>query len=61
MGSELALIDLFGRTFLSLMALPGQTEIVLTALEMDLLIMGLSKLQVELKTGKIQGKMGKSS
>ena len=62
--TELALRSLFEETLLSLMCLPGRTELVLTDLKIHLrthFTMCLSVLQMELRTDTLQGNMDKSS
>ena len=58
--TELVLEGLLGLILLSLMGLPVLMEMVLTTLKMDLLKMTLSRWQMELGTGTIQGNVGKS-
>ena len=64
--TELALASLLQQTWLSLMGLPGRTELALTTFNFkkDLrknFTMGLSELQTELWTDTLQGNMKKSS
>ena len=57
-------MGLFQKTFLSLLCLPEQTELVITALKIDLLTdfkLSLSGLKAELWSYTLQGNMGKSS
>ena len=53
--TKIALTGLLGGISPSQMSLPGRTELVLTTLNMDLL------KEKELRTGTIQGNVGKSS
>ena len=53
-------MGLTGQTELALTGLLGQTELVLTCLKIDLLKVGLSRLQTELRTHGIQRNMAKS-
>ena len=62
--TEIALRSLLERKLRLLMSLPGRTELVLTALKINLqtnFTIGLSGLQMELPTDTLQGNMRKSS